>query len=372
MEENIIDIDILVKNKINKEETECKKKYKDVLECIQSINIENIEKKEVSDYLNTLKKEIGAIQCKLEKINKDESINLYFSESLEIIENCKKIVNVPMKIDFIGSKKIQDENIDSNKEYDNYIFNSIYIQNINQPITTLKKKEKLKDNIKCFNCKSVNNFSVENGEFYICNQCFTQKQMINMISYNDGNRLNPHSKYIYDRQLHFKNCINQYQGKQCVNIPDKVYEDLENQFNIHGLLVGTESMSRQIRFSNITKTQINIFLKELKYSKYYEDVYLIHSVMTLKSPDNISYIEDKLIYDFNLLSNIYDKLFKKTVKRKSFINTQYVFFQLLIKNKHKCDKEDFMILKTIDRKHFHDIICSKIFAELGWNFTPLF
>ena len=35
-------------------------------------------------------------------------------------------------------------------------------------------------------------------------------------------------------------------------------------------------------------------------------------------------------------------------------------------------KEDFNILKTIDRKSFHDDICVGLFAELGWNFSHTF
>ena len=45
-------------------------------------------------------------------------------------------------------------------------------------------------------------------------------------------------------------------------------------------------------------------------------------------------------------------------------------YQLLLKFKHPCNKEDFTILKTLDRKTFHDEIMSNIFLQLGWNFVP--
>ena len=60
----------------------------------------------------------------------------------------------------------------------------------------------------------------------------------------------------------------------------------------------------------------------------------------------------------------------KHIDRKNFINTQYVLYQLLLKHKHPCNKEDFTILKTLDRKTFHDEIMSNIFLQLGWNFVP--
>ena len=66
--------------------------------------------------------------------------------------------------------------------------------------------------------------------------------------------------------------------------------------------------------------------------------------------------------------------FKRDAKfdRKNFINTQYVLFQLLRRHKYMCKKQDFNILKTIDRKSFHDDICKELFEELGWNFTAIF
>jgi hypothetical protein len=316
---------------------------------------------------------VDKISAEVKKIENDESINFYLVNSLEIVNACKKIVNIPKKIDFIGKIK-NDDLVIKKDEYTKFIFDSIFDKKIYDPVSLKKssKKKNSSDIQKCIYCNSINNFTVENCEILICNVCFAQKQMINMVSYTDGNRVNPNAKYIYDRHQTFKNCISQYQGKQCINIPQKLYSDLEYQFEIHDLLIGDSNTPREIRFGNITKTQINIFLKELKYSKYYEDVYLIYHTLTLNKPDDIGYIEDKLIQDFGLVSNVYDKLFKKSISRKSFINTHYIFFQLLIKNKHKCDKEDFMVLKTIDRKNFHDSICSKIFDEIGWKFIPLF
>ena len=67
----------------------------------------------------------------------------------------------------------------------------------------------------------------------------------------------------------------------------------------------------------------------------------------------------------------YDKKFKH-INRKNFINTQYVLYNCLCRHKHQCKKEEFIILKTIDRKFFHDEICKVLFEELGWNHTPYF
>ena len=77
---------------------------------------------------------------------------------------------------------------------------------------------------------------------------------------------------------------------------------------------------------------------------------------------------------YKCLKFYYDKKFKNKpgFERKNFINTQYVLYQLLMKYKHNCKKEDFTILKTTDRKSFHDDIAKILFEDLGWNMAPIF
>ena len=129
-----------------------------------------------------------------------------------------------------------------------------------------------------------------------------------------------------------------------------------------------------IRFSKITKEHILLFLKETSHSKHYEDIVLIYHKLTGKKVDDISHIEDKLMEDFDKISNVYDQKFKFTGKidRKSFINTHYVLFQLLNRHKYPCRASDFNMLKTLDRKSFHDEIVKEIFEHLNFNFKPIF
>ena len=151
----------------------------------------------------------------------------------------------------------------------------------------------------------------------------------------------------------------------------KVYDDLEKQFELHHLLNGDKDTSKNVRFKNITKEHISLFLKELDYTKHYENINLIHYNLTGIKPDDIGYLEDKLLEDFDILTDLYDKNFKH-IDRKNFINTQYVLYQLLLRHKHPCTKEDFSILKTVDRKAFHDEVMKNLFEICGWNFSPFY
>jgi hypothetical protein len=93
-------------------------------------------------------------------------------------------------------------------------------------------------------------------------------------------------------------------------------------------------------------------------------------MITGVKPVDISHLEEQLLDDFNILTELYSTI--KHIKRKSFINSQHVLYQLLRRHKFPCDKDDFIVLKTTDRKHFHDEITKELFETLGWNHVPYF
>jgi hypothetical protein len=148
---------------------------------------------------------------------------------------------------------------------------------------------------------------------------------------------------------------------------------LEDQFEKHHLL-GDKKESIEVRFKNITKEHVFLFLKELNFTKHYENANLIYSQITGKKLDDIAYLEDKLLDDFDKFIEMYDKKFRNQpdFERSNLINSQYILYQFLMIYHHPCKKEDFSILKTLDRKAFHDEVTKVCFEELGWNHTPMF
>ena len=191
-------------------------------------------------------------------------------------------------------------------------------------------------------------------------------------SYKDVERVNVGSKYTYDKRTHFRDCMNQFQGKQNSTIPQKVYDALETQFDLHGLLI--KSDKKQMKFSRIKKEHVLLFLKETGFSKHYEDAVLIHFNLTGTKPPDIGDLETLILNDFDKLVDTYEKIFKgdKKIQRKNFINNQYVLYQLLRRHKYACDVSEFNILKTVERKSYHDDICRQLFQVLGWNFVSVF
>jgi len=312
---------------------------------------------------NDLDKSITELEEKIRRIETDFDENFYIAETAPYIEEYKHILSTPMKISFVGRPKI------NNKEKKRVI--RCYLNAVQKyhPVNIEQKEKKVK--IVCENCGNKNNFEVIDEIIYICTECGVEKELLlHATSYKDIDRVNISAKYSYDRKVHFRDCINQYQGKQNSTIEQKVYDLLEEQFRRHHLLGGDEKTPKEIRFANITKDHIAMFLKELGMTKHYENVNLIHYNMTGIKPDDISHLEDKLLADFDELTDMYDRKFKNKIERTNFINTQYVLYQLLQRHKHPCKKTDFVMLKTIDRQAFHDHVTSVCFQELGWNMVP--
>lgn len=317
--------------------------------------------------LNSVKESLEKTNKNIYEIENNCELNFYLNETIELISRYNQILKIPIKISFMG---VQQN--DNKKEKEKKQIIKDYIKIVNKYIEDNDLNLEEEKEYICDNCNSKNIEFIDENTF-VCISCSTEKTIIKHISsYKDIDRVNICSKYTYNRKIHFRDCINQYQGKQNCSIAKEVYEKLENQFKIHSLLEGKKTDDKTLRYKRITKEIIMIFLKDLGYSKHYENINLIHYNITGRKPDDISHLEEKLLRDFDELTDLYDKLYTKKINRNNFINTQYVLYQLLKRHKHPCRKSDFSVLKTIDRIAFHDEVVKVLFQTLGWNHDSYF
>ncbi len=345
--------------------------------CIENIlKIENLRPKILLDLLMDKK----YLEKKLVNLS---NLDLYSIETSDIIHRYLTIINTPLNIEvaLTSQKPTEINNLVLKRRETVQEFIKVAKSYLTEPLLKSLQlignfgKEDLLNSIPVVcTCGNDKDF-YKDDDIYICQLCNAETvKLLNSSSVKDGGRINVCNKYTYDRKVHFKDCINQYQGKQNTNINPRIYDELEEQLVNHQIIEPANKkdkygnpISQSKRFKIVTRAHILFFLKELGYTKHYEDTILIHYTLTGKRPDNIEHLEEKLMADFDKLTEQYDLLFKD-IERKNFINTQYVLFQLLRKHGYNCNKDDFAVLKTTERKACHDDICKTLFDALGWKY----
>lgn len=350
-------------------------KWKELYDSLQSKHASKNVVQDIKHKMDTLEKQ--------RQDKPDRTFYFYLLRAIPLLDQYFLLKKSQNKIQFVSSKaeesqlNVGEKMEDIVREYMSIVesyFPQEYTWGQWEEAKEVPTTKPFSNKLKCTLCYSDQESFFIHDNHFVCEKCgfVATAAMHSSISFKDIDRVNISSKYTYDRRTHFRDCINQFQGKQNASIDPKVLEDLIEQLVLHGLLEENyKELPKSTAFQNISKEQILIFLKETGHTKHYEDVVLIYHQLTDKPAPDISHLENDLLRDFDLLTDLYDKRFKHT-ERKNFINTQYVLFQLLRRHKYPCKKEDFNILKTIDRKYYHDTICADLFMTLGWNFQALF
>ena len=196
---------------------------------------------------------------------------------------------------------------------------------------------------------------------------------VDNIGFNQLQHINLNQKYKYEKICHFRDTVNQFQTKQNKYIPCKIFYDLEDMIEKHGLKNIDKDIDKENRkelYSKVTKKHIRDFLSETNNNKYYEDLQLFYCKITGKTPPDISHLEKKLYEDFENLVDAFLKISNHT-NRKNFLNSQYVLKQLLRRYNYHVKDEDLSMLKTPARIREHDEIYEKCCDILNWNYQPL-
>lgn len=342
----------------------------------ESANVENYRERlnEISELLSSPKvsvqhkksliEERNDIERKLETLDSDYMLTEYLFLTDSIVKQYANIMSKPKKVSFMKmasnqeDKKKTDDKSELLKQFLNIAKNYLDID-ADVPF------EDNSSDLKC-DCGDTLNF-VENDNCLTCKKCGTEHEiMTNSNSYKDIQRINMSVKYKYERASHFRDSLLQLQGKQNKKINKKVFDDLEREFDKHGLLVKSSDFYE--KHKNITRNHILMFLSEVGHNKHYEDVNLIAKYYGAKVHD-ISHLEKVLMEDFDTVLAAYEKL--DNTNRSNFLNNQYVLYQLLKRRKYKCNKSDFNIIESKDRLLNHDEIFRRICQICQWTFTPV-
>lgn len=378
-----------IENIINNQNSLCKKENKlkflnDKLNIIKNDN-SNI------DLFFKIKSEIEDIKKDIEKIKNQEELNDYIYNAWEFISNFNeddKIIENNLQKTELNSEQLEniddkddnnkddnkDNNTDNNKDDSN---NNSILNFVNKKGKTTKGHEYKKyydkcilninyssyndsSNNYCKNCKN-NNFEIDskNGIIIctICGICETYFDN-NNINYSDTTHIETVSQpFSYQRKNHFKEWLNQLQGKEVTIIPESV-------INLVLLEIKKERITD---IDKITSAKIKQYLKKLKLNKYYEHIPNLISKITNKPPLIINEEFE------NVLLDLFDKIQEPFIKhcpktRKNFLSYSYTlhkFCQLLGKNEYLIY---FPLLKSREKLFEQEKIWKNICSDLNWKF----
>lgn len=218
-EENILQIDKNIRSKFMKEHEKISKYKKQLLEINISLNNEELKQKIRTNLLKVK----DDLEDKITKLEEQTNLNFYLSETLTLLEKYKKILKKPIKINFMGKSK--QNNTEKDELCKKYI-------DIASKYIDIKIKNKNKS-ISCNNCDNKKYFEIIDENIYICEKCCSEQMVIrHNSSFKDIDRVNISSQYMYDRKVHFKDGVNQYQGFYTFLIFNYIFKKLiENNHN---------------------------------------------------------------------------------------------------------------------------------------------
>lgn len=334
---------------------------------LHGLKIKKITKKKS---YKEFKDNITSIKKTKEHIEFINTQNILYNISMNsVINKYKTIIKTPIKNSFIGKKK-EDDNDELMIVVEDFTNNikSIFPESILQNIF----KDNFKNTYKTFSkntdnyCENCNNYK-QNNTCYLCGNNTDEGDCL-LTSYDDIGRINVNKQFTYEKRCHFRDTMNQYQGKQNKQIPSNVLEALYTFIDKEGLC-DKKKDDKIDRYKKVKKSHIREFLKSTGYAHHYEDLQLIYSIITGNKCPCITSYEKQLYEDFESLTLAF--LSVPNVKRDNFLNSHYVLRQLLLKQGVTVPYEDLNYLKTPNRLREHDEIYKTCCNILNWNFRSM-
>ena len=184
----------------------------------------------------------------------------------------------------------------------------------------------------------------------MCEECGIYLDEPDLVVYDLYNYA-PYPARNYRREDHFKEVLNQFQGKEGKELSDELLAHISTEYNKN------------------PQIPIKTVLRKLKLTKFVENERAIEFAVFGKQPPYIpKLVEQKLIRSFRQISRTYDDVNKDN--RRSFMNYYYVIFKLL----ELAGERELMnlvpLLRTPTRIRQHDLLWLQICDALGWTFHP--
>jgi hypothetical protein len=284
-----------------------------------------------------------------DKDNIQEEMNNYFLDTCDILSKYYEIKSKVKTINPYDDTIKKNQNTELEQEY-------YQICNIAHKFTM--------DKIENVCCNEEMNLNPDS--FYACYTCGKVGGVhINGSSFKQIQETSITNKFVYKRINYFKDWIKQIQGSEMIEIPNELIDKIKLELT-------------KTNISDLSKLKpylVKKILKELKESKYYENINSIMSKLTNKPAITIS--NSMCIQMENMFYAIQEPYEKIKGERTSSLSYSFIIYKLC----ELLDLRDVMgcvqLSKSRDKILQYDIIWKKIIIEMKnkddgelWKFIP--
>jgi DNA-directed RNA polymerase subunit RPC12/RpoP len=164
------------------------------------------------------------------------------------------------------------------------------------------------------------------------------------------------SYYAYKRINHFNEWLAQFQAKESTEIPEEVFDNIQEQIK-----------KERLQVSSLNRSKIREILKKLKYNSFYEHVpHILSRLNGNTAPVMDRETEEKLRYLFREIQPSFQKHCPS--ERSNFLSYSYVLYKLCELLELDGFLHCFPLLKNRDKLYAQDKIWEKICKDLQWEF----
>lgn len=211
----------------------------------------------------------------------------------------------------------------------------------------------------CTNCCRGEYIINEEEGTYNCHNCgHFVLQYVNTPKHFNNEAPGEVTYTTYDRLIHFKEILSQFQAKETTKIPEEMVKNIANRIR----------KERITDISEIDYDKMRDILRTLGYNHYFEHIQLINSIFGIEPPQM-----DKELYDTLCV------LFMETRKpwalycppnRTNFFNYTYVLYQLCVLLGQYQYLPFIPMMKDPKKRLNMDVIWKQLCEHLDWEYIP--
>jgi hypothetical protein len=300
---------------------EKKKSLETTINSFSNFNKHEIKPAEVI----TIRNKILAMREELKKLDQISASD-YISETCSILNEYKSLCNAGPRV--FGQK--EEINIVTFTRKAELVESYFDIAKFYCPMNVIRD---IKLNGTCFYC---NGALIDEGDNTVCSNCNSiSVKMETSIKYSEGEDqfINKESA---KKDINFREIVMQWQGTYPVNIPQRVYDEIQEY----------ASKFKNLDLSKISKLDLYKIMQELGLGQWYKHLSKIHIELTKKHPTDISKYEENVIKRGEYINQIYSEI--KDVDRSNFLHGLHLIWLFLMNEGCVPDMNDFVLVK--DRK----------------------